>query len=53
MMVSVYTHADPELSAVFDDTAVDTETRTLSEDVADLWQTVKASARREADRVEG
>ena len=52
MMVFMYTDADPELSAVFDETTVDAQTLMLSEDVADLWQTIKAAARREADRVQ-
>ena len=53
MMVFIYANADPTLSADFDETTIDAQTRTLSEDVAELWQTIKAAARREADQAQG
>ena len=50
MMVFSYAAADPALSATFDEAYVDAQARALGEAVAELWQMVKAAARREADR---
>ena len=53
MMVFMYAKVDPALSAEFDETYVDAQSRTLSKDVAELWQAIKESARREVDQVQG
>jgi hypothetical protein len=50
MMVFHYLGADPALSATFDEGYVDNQARTLGEDVAELWETIKDAARREANR---
>jgi len=50
MMVFHYLAADPALRAEFDEAYVDTQAGTLGEDVVELWNAVKAAARREAER---
>jgi len=50
MMVYHYLDIDPEQSAAFDGPYVDAEAWKLGADVAELWETVKGSAREEASR---
>jgi hypothetical protein len=50
MMLFIYAHVDPTLSSEFDEATIDTQTRTLSADAVELWQTIKAAARREVNR---
>lgn len=46
MMVFIYLGADPTISAEFDEAYIDSQARTLGEDVVVLWQAVKEAARR-------
>ena len=50
MMVYHYLDIDPEQSVAFDEPYVDAEAWKLGADVAELWETVKGSAREEASR---
>ena len=50
MLVFHYLGFDPELSAAFDELYVDRYAKALGDDVAELWQALKAAARRSADR---
>lgn len=50
MMVFHYTGADPTLSAAFDEASMDGQARRLGDEAAGLWETIKAAARREAQR---
>jgi len=50
MMVFFYLGTDPALSAGFDQAYIDTQSQVLGDDVAELWQTIKAAARQEARR---
>jgi hypothetical protein len=52
MMVFHYLGVDPALSVGFDETYVDAQARALGDDVGKLWKTIKAAARREAEREE-
>lgn len=48
MLVFCYLGLDPELSATFDEAYVERQATLLGEEVAELWHTVQAAARREA-----
>ena len=50
MMVFHYLGADSALIVKLDEAYVDAQARTLGEDVAELWEAVKAAARQEAER---
>jgi hypothetical protein len=50
MMVFHYRGFDPELSAGFDETLVETQARALGAEVLELWQLIKEAARREVQR---
>ena len=50
MMVFHYLSLTPEQAVAFDEAYVDAEAKKLDDDVADLWQTIKEQARKEAER---
>ncbi len=50
MLVFCYLGLDPELVASFDEAYVDHQAALLSEDVDELWQSVKAAARHQVGR---
>jgi hypothetical protein len=49
MLVFLYLGRDPSLSAGFDEAYIDVQAQSLGDDVAELWQSIKAAARRQID----